>query len=46
MDSLLTMPDYKLVLEVSVNGMCSRSRWCFWDCVCVACFFNEIISRL
>ena len=29
MDSLLAMPDYKLVLEVSVNGMCSRSRWCF-----------------
>jgi len=31
MDSLLAIPDSKLLLEVSVNGMCSRSRWCFWD---------------
>jgi len=35
MDRLLAVPDYKLVLEVSVNGVCSRSRsrWCFWDCL-------------
>jgi len=29
MDSLLTMPDCKLVLEVSASCVCSPTRWCF-----------------
>jgi len=28
-DSILTMPDCKLVLEISASCMYSTSRWCF-----------------